>query len=38
MRSLPGPFWGMAPENMTSPVFGTSLKSLRRCITLVIAS
>ena len=38
MRSLPGPFWGMAPEKMTSPVFGISLKSLRRCITLVMAS
>ena len=38
MRSLPGPFWGMAPEKMINPVLGTSLKSLRRCITLVIAS
>ena len=38
MRSLPGPFWGMAPEKMTNPVLGTSLKSLRRCITFVIAS
>ena len=38
MRSLPGPFWGMAPEKMTRPVLGASLKSLRRCWTLVIAS
>ena len=38
MRSLPGPFWGMAPEKITNPVFGISLKSLRRCITLVMAS
>ena len=38
MRSLPGPFWGMAPENITSPLLDTSLKSFSRCITLVMAS
>ncbi len=38
MRSLPGPFCGMAPAKITKPVLGTSLKSFRRCWTLVMAS
>lgn len=38
MRSLPGPFCGMAPAKMTKPFFGTSLKSFSFCCTFVIAS
>ncbi len=40
MRSLPGPppSWGMAPQKITMPFSPGSLKSLRRCWTLTMAS
>lgn len=38
MRSLPGPFCGMAPAKITNPFFGASLNSFSFCWTFVMAS